>query len=257
MRKVQFITGRIYHIYNRGTDKRLIFLDRDDYLRWNSLLYHFARFDYPFSLLNRRLKQIRFSSSVSPASLREEMEKHYCLKPRPVDILFHCSMPNHYHLGLRQTRENGISYFMHKVGIGYSTYFNIRHERSGRLFEGTFKAKPVESDEQLIYLSWYIHVNPSTAGIVKLSELDSFSWSSLPVYLGKRKPFVCNPELVLGLFGNSKEKYKKFIFGSPESEHKRCLRGVCIDDDFGWYKEEKEKKERRRREFVKVLSEQL
>ena len=77
-----------------------------------------------------------------------------------VEILVFTLMPNHFHLLLKQKQENGISKFMHKLGVGYSMYFNQKYERTGSLFQGTYKAIPVNNDSYFIHLPYYIHLNP-------------------------------------------------------------------------------------------------
>jgi len=71
-----------------------------------------------------------------------------------------CLMPNHFHLLLREVRENGISEFVHKLLTGYSMYFNTRYHRKGSLFEGTFSAKHLDRDPYLKYQYAYINLNP-------------------------------------------------------------------------------------------------
>lgn len=82
-----------------------------------------------------------------------------------VDVGAYCLMPNHFHLLIREKMENGISLFMEKLATAYSMFFNKKNERTGGLFEGTFKATHANDDEYLKYLFAYIHLNP-----VKLIE---------------------------------------------------------------------------------------
>ena len=141
-----FVFEEFYHIYNRGTERRLIFLDNKDRTRFLSLLY----------LCNNRLPIHRSDFvNTSLADLlvipREELL---------VDIGAYCFMPNHFHLLIKERTEGGISIFMQKVLTAYTMYFNKRYERSGSLFQGRFKAEHLSTDNYLKYIFAYNHLNP-------------------------------------------------------------------------------------------------
>jgi len=138
------------------------------------------QYDYPFSFLKRRLKRARSPEEKQKIFLHLETRK---IKP-PVEIIAFCLMPNHYHLTLKQLTLKGISTFMHKLGTSFTNYFNIRQKRSGRLFETTFKAVIVDSEEQLLHLSRYQHLNPRKLNLKTSKQLINYPWSSLATYLG-------------------------------------------------------------------------
>lgn len=142
-RKFSFAIDEYYHIYNRGTDKRTVFLDEEDWQRFSALLY----------LCNSE-RNIVFRDI--PIGLAYGYERGETL----VDIGAYCLMPNHFHMLLREKVQSGISLFMQKFSTAYSMYFNIKYERSGGLFEGPFRAKHADSDNYLKYLFSYIHLNP-------------------------------------------------------------------------------------------------
>ena len=147
-RILPFSTGEYYHIYNRGTEKRDIFLDKADYLRFIVLLY-----------ISNNTDVVHISNHINQGrSLMKMLDIDK--KDSLVDIGAYCLMPNHFHILLKEKTENGISKFMKKLSTGYSMYFNKRYERTGRLFEGTFKSVHADSDEYLKYLFAYIHLNP-------------------------------------------------------------------------------------------------
>jgi putative transposase len=138
----------IYHVYNRGTDKRDIFLDKKDYERFLALLY-VCNGTKPVQLNNYKgltLEELLIS------------EKGEGL----VDIAAYCLMENHFHLLLHQRIEGGISKFMQKLITGYTMYFNTKYKRSGVLFQGKFKSQHAGEDRYLKYLLSYIHLNPPT-----------------------------------------------------------------------------------------------
>ena len=180
MRKEQFVKGEWYHIYNRGVDKRIIFTSDRERLRFIHSMYLFNNFqNIPQRLDVLKLEPREFLIPIEPY----------------VDIVAACLMPNHYHFLMSPLQDGGISKFLHKVGLSYTNYFNKLHERKGRLFESTFKAKHVDSHDYATYLTQYIHLNPVDLFRTKsgtketLSAVKTYPWSSLPIYLGKVSPF--------------------------------------------------------------------
>lgn len=147
-RKFDFSIGEYYHLYNRGTDKRVIFMDRNDHNRFVVLL-HLCNGIEGVDISNRIREGRTFTDLIN-----------IDVSERLVDIIAYCLMPNHFHLLIREKQEGGISLFMQKLSTAYSMYFNKKHERSGSLFEGKFKAKHADTDEYLKYLLAYIHLNP-------------------------------------------------------------------------------------------------
>jgi putative transposase len=151
-RNTPLAPSEFYHVYNRGVDKRTIYETPEDHIRFQQLLY--------------------VANSAHPTALKDIRDKHqniyeYDRKDQLVAIGAYCLMPNHFHILLTPLVDSGISKFMGKVTTGYSMYFNKKHARTGRLFEGAFKAKHADSDEYLKYLFAYIHLNP-----VKLIQSD-------------------------------------------------------------------------------------
>lgn len=120
-------------------------------------------------------------------------------------------MPNHFHLILKQLTDNGVSRFVSNVSNGHAKYFNAKHRRVGPLYQGPFKAVRVETDEQLLHLTRYVHLNPVTAFLIEPKDLENYSWSSLGEYLGKKNKGICTVELVRNFFKNN-DDYRKFVF---------------------------------------------
>jgi len=137
-----------------------------------------------------------------------------------IEILAFCLMKNHFHLLLRQVLNKGIGTFTSNIQNGYARYFNIKSERKGPLFQSVFKAVMIETDEQLLHVSRYIHLNPSTSYLVEIKNLTTYPWSSLPLYFkdGKETSFT-NTKFILGSFKN-KENYKDFVFDQAEYQRK-------------------------------------
>ncbi len=139
---VPLITDEVYHIFNRGIDKRDIFMDKGDILRFYQSL-HFFNSNEPI---------VNFDSAKVQTKLN-------VLRNKLVTIKAYSLLPNHFHLILVQKEEGGISEFMKRVLGGYTSYFNQKYERTGSLFQGTFKRVHVNSDEQYNYLLAYVNEN--------------------------------------------------------------------------------------------------
>ena len=206
MRKIAFAPGEYYHCYNRGTDRRKIFLTPKDHLRFMVLLY-VCNSDKDIHPSNFRTKNI--------------IELFNIERGRPlVAIGAWCLMPNHFHLLLKETKEGGISLFMHKLGVAYTMYFNKRSHRVGALFQSTFKAEHVDEDRYLKYLFSYIHLNPvklidskwKERGLKNLKETKKFlgiyEYSSYLDFLKIKRPQ--NKILNTAEFPNYFEKLKDF-----------------------------------------------
>ena len=149
-RKFDFEVDEYYHIYNRGNDKRLIFISDSDRNRFVRSL---------FLLNNQNAIEMR-NYGGQPSVKVFDSEKRRKREEVLVDIGAYCLMPNHFHLLVREKNEGGLSQFMLKLLTSYSMYFNLKHKRAGSLFESRFKATHVDSDRYLHYLFAYIHLNP-------------------------------------------------------------------------------------------------
>jgi len=214
MRKVVFTNGHYYHVYNRGVEKRDIFMDEKDYFRFIHDLYEFNDRNHVLNL------NFRFKSNYgAPSSIVLEKKKERELL---VEIICFCLMPNHFHLILKQLIDGGISLFMQKLA-GYVYYFNLKYQRIGPLFQGKFKAIEIDNENYLLHLSRYIHLNPleliepdwKEKGIRNWQKaikfLESYRWSSYLDYLGiKNFPSLIQRDLINNYFKNPAD-YKNFI----------------------------------------------
>ena len=139
---VLLVTGEIYHIYNRGVDKRNIFENENDYLRFYQSLIFFNRTE-PVVCFRDAAEGYRVGDNTEPL----------------VEVIAYSLLANHYHRLLKQVSDNGVSEYMKRTGVGYTGYFNDKYKRSGSLFQGTFKRVLVETDEQYNYLFAYVNEN--------------------------------------------------------------------------------------------------
>ncbi len=176
IRYMPLVTGEIYHVLNRGVAGQTIFPDVRANQRFLQLLNYYQYLEAP----------VKFSSFLTiNRDDRETLERQLLKSGRRwVEIIAYCLMPNHFHLLVRQVADRGIFQFIRRTGISYSRYFNLRHDRFGPLLQGVFKAVRVESEEQLIHVIRYIHINPYVGLVVKKEGLADYPWSSLPDYLG-------------------------------------------------------------------------
>ncbi len=202
-RIVALVPGEYYHTYNRGADKRIIFLDDADRRRFVELLY--------------------LANTTSPINVRDVRRRELSVfdfdrKMQRVHIGAYCLMPNHFHILLTAAQENGVQDYMQKLLTAYSMYFNKRYARTGTLFEGRFKSEHVDSDEYLKYLFSYIHLNPvkliqsdwKEVGIRDLKKvrayLDAYAYSSLHDYFVIREESkILDQDKFPGFFSTKKE----------------------------------------------------
>lgn len=146
--------GKVFHVYNRGVDKRKIFMQDSDY----------SCFLWTLQVRNKVVS---------------------CESNRYVSILAYCLMPNHYHLLVEELFEGGLAMFMSRVGNSYTKTFNSKYRRAGRLFESRYKSVNVLRDNQLTCLVDYIHQNPVRAGLVERDV--RYKWSSSREFMFKLK----------------------------------------------------------------------
>lgn len=180
----------LYHVLNRGVDKRNIVMDDSDKKRFVADLL-FMNSSSPVENLN-----FYFASSM-------DVGRPYTLDPPSEEeklIILHgwCLMGNHYHLLLSERVEHGLSLFLKKLNGGYAKYFNEKYDRTGALFQGRTKRKLITTDAYFLYILHYIHFNPldylkgaqtwrekRIANATKaLAWLQEYRWSSFQDYSG-------------------------------------------------------------------------
>jgi putative transposase len=187
-----FVEGGYYHIYNRGNSKQNIFLDDQDRDRFVKLLYlcnSKISFNFREDIVKQKIDAFDFDREGEIVSIGAWV-----------------LMPNHFHLYITPCprchlgQDKEVSCFMKKLCTSYSMYFNKRHERTGKLFEGVFKSVHIETDEHAKYNFSYIHLNPvklidqnwKENGVKNIKKtlqfLDKYKWSSYPDYKGIRRP---------------------------------------------------------------------
>jgi len=197
--------GAIYHITCRGVERRNLFVDDKDRVRWLRVL----------------------SREVPDCSIR---------------LYLYCLMPNHFHLLLETPRAN-LSQFMHKLETAYTVYFNLRHRRAGHLMQGRYGARLVQGNEYLLKLSRYIHLNPVRIEALanapleaRLKALRAYAWSSYQMYAGIQAPadFLDAAPLlglVAGGLGDPRQGYGRFVevgLAEDDVEFEELLRSASL-----------------------------
>jgi len=213
--------GDIYHILNRGVEKRKIFSNKKDYMRFVYNLYDFNNIDITIKSYYQRRKQSQLAvcsavvcSAVAPPNIPQKKEL--------VDILCWCLMPNHIHVLVREKIDKGASEFSRKIIGGYTSYFNKINDRSGVLFQGRTKIIPIKTDKHFLHLPFYIMANPigllesnwkengAQNPLKALEFLKSYKYSSFLDIIGKENfPFIINKKLFFEFFDSNERQFGK------------------------------------------------
>jgi len=224
-------TGEVYHVYNRGVDKRVIFDDDQDRIRFVHDLWEFND-RKPAQYIDRRVLPDDLSALMYEVGLPTSKQRRS--REKLVDILAWVLMPNHFHLILRPRVDNGVTIFMRKLGTGYVNAFNLKKDRVGPLFQGVYKFKHINREAHFCYLPHYIHLNPialTPNGDQKtlLAFLDSYRWSSFQDYCGKTNfPSIIETQFIAETFG-SKDNYRNELIEWLREGEDAVLGDVLLD----------------------------
>lgn len=210
-RKSPIVTSEIYHVFNRAVARIPIFVTSNNFLRFLDLINYYRFKNTPVSFSQFR--------SIEKGQREEIFNNLIKENNQQVEIMAFCLMDNHFHFLLKQKSDLGIVKFISNLQNSYAKYFNIKTDRTGPLFQPMFKAVRVTTEEQLLHVSRYIHLNPSTSYLIEIKNLENYPWSSLLNYLKTGKfPFV-NTDIILGII--TKKNYKEFVF--DQAEYQRVL----------------------------------
>ena len=222
-----------YHTYNRGVEKRKIFIDGSDYLRGVHDLYEF---NDKGASTNMYRRIVRFTTSHNLGKTRDRL----------VDIGVWGLMPNHYHIFSSPIKDTGLTMFHKKFGGGFANFFNKKYKRSGTLFQGRYKKVLVDNDTQALQLICYIHANPldlwkpnwkekgltgsEIQNALKFLEKD-YRWSSHLDWWGiKNFPSLIDKNFMSRFFDNP-EEYRKFFIDWLKYYEKNIqnIKGVIME----------------------------
>lgn len=211
--------NEIYHVFNRSVGKENIF-DNRWYLTHSLELINYYR--YP--------QKIRYSKfKTLPLELKDAYFTSFKQCIPLVDIYAFAFMPNHYHLLVKQNEDRGIYRFLSNFQNSFAKYFNLKNNRHGSVFQNSFKAKRVESDEDFMHISRYIHLNPVTSYIISLEKLSDYPWTSYPFYIEENKNIFINSEYIKEKFKPIK-KYIKFVADQADYQKElHQIKNLMID----------------------------
>lgn len=213
-RRTRIVVGEIYHIFNRSVASQPIFIRQKDYLRALEVIkyYSYSKTNLRFSHF-QRLPLKQKSDFIASLSKNGNVEKR-------IKILAFCLMPNHIHFLIKEEINHGITTFMRNFQNSYAKYYNIKTKRAGALFQSMFKAVRIETEEQILHVSRYIHLNPYSSYIVKRKEdLNNYQWSSFPEYISKQKPEIVSTDILSEYFP-SVEKLISFTLNQADYQRK-------------------------------------
>lgn len=217
MRKYALTDGSIYHVFTKSIAGFQVFRIHSDYERMQGLLKYYQ--------IAKPL--IRFSLFVELKDKKNYYRKNVDENDKLVELKAYCLMPTHIHLMLRQLKGDGVSIFMGNILNSYSRYFNIKNKRKGPLWESRFKNVEVSTDEQLLHLSRYIHLNPSTANLVEKPE--DWKYSSYKEYIEDvdSEDRLCN---FAGLLNIQPVDYKEFVSSRKDYQRELArMKDLCLE----------------------------
>jgi putative transposase len=205
LRTTSFAPGEHYHICVRGNNKQDIF--RNDYDR-KRLLFLILHLQSPESILNIGREASKYWKNGMWNTDIDLISR--IIKTRYVALEAFALMTNHLHLAVREVEELGIVRYMQRVLNAYAKYANAKYETVGHFFQGPYRAVHIEDNDQLLYLSTYIHRNPrELPGMV--GKEHEYTWSSYQDYLDhNRFGKLLDPSLVLDQF-ESVHDYRAFV----------------------------------------------
>lgn len=217
----EYDAGGYYHLYNRGVEKRDIFVDQDDCQKFLSYLKLYLD---PATLQGQSLKAEN-GSTIPPS-------RHYKNFHDTIELHAYCLMPNHFHMLIKQVEDRSMEGFMRAIMTKYVMYFNKKYQRVGSLFQGRYKCVKLTSEEQFTYVSKYIHRNPlpDIPTRTVLEGLVDYKYSSYGNYLGLFSQSWVKTDDILHYFAKTgPNSYKSFV---EESGDISIVYNQMIDLDY-------------------------
>ncbi len=221
-----YVENSYYHLYNRGVEKRIIFQDSQDYAVFLNYLKEY--------LLPKDEQNLRNKLTDPNISYKEKDKIIKLLRlnnfTNEITLIAYCLMPNHFHLLVKQKSNYSIDMFMQSLCTRYTMYFNRKYKRVGPLFQSVYKAVLVNTDEQFLYLTRYIHKQTLASQGETLQGIKGYKQpSSYQDYIGKRNTPWIHPEDVLANFSITipSLSYESFVSQEEELE---AIGKLTIDD---------------------------
>lgn len=219
----KYIANGYYHIYNRGVEKRIIFIDQQDYAVFLSYLKEY--------LLPKNEKELHERLSDPQISPKEKDKVLRLLRMNnfagEITLLAYCLMPNHFHFFVKQKEAESIDRFVQSLATRYTAYFNRKYKRVGSLYQGVYKAVLITSEQHFLHLSRYIHRQALASQGETLREQQPCSYLE---YLGRRKSAWIHPEEILSYFDktNPNLSYENFV---KQYDDGQLLQKLTLEED--------------------------
>lgn len=206
--------GEYYHIYNRGMKKQRVFLDPLDYARFLCMILYCQSITTINNITYSSAGFIKHSMfNIKPGTVQKILDN------RTVELVAFILLPNHFHLLVKGVGENGsgISTYMQRILNGYTKYFNAKYEQNGHLFQGRFQRVHIADNNQLLYISAYIHKN--CREFPKWRDREQlYRWSSYQDYVRENRwGKLLQPEIILDQFKDRRE-YQSWVKNSSAKD---------------------------------------
>ncbi|GAB4218604.1 MAG: hypothetical protein Fur009_0040 [Candidatus Microgenomates bacterium] len=214
MRKNKFLAGEFFHVFNKSIANFGIFND----------LKNSNRFYANICYYNQLTITDRFSFFIEKNT--EYNPDIFLLNDKSiVKIIAYCIMPDHYHLLLKILKDNLLSVYISKIENSYTRYFNTKYKRKGPLWQSRFKAVRIKNNEQLLHVSRYIHLNPTTSFLVENPQ--DWQYSSYKRFIND-KNFLKNQIYEISI--NDPLDYKKFVENNKDYQQKlKQIKKLILD----------------------------
>ncbi|KKQ77522.1 MAG: hypothetical protein A3A96_02495 [Candidatus Zambryskibacteria bacterium RIFCSPLOWO2_01_FULL_39_39] len=210
-----FAKGSIYHLYNRGNNKEVIFRDEQDY---RAFLF---RLGLGLGIEKGDLNECEITKSP------KSRIRIGSLEPNSFKLHAFCLMPNHFHLLIEQCGDESVSKLILRVSTSFSKYINLKHKRVGYVFQDRFKSVRIETNPQLMLISSYIHMNPVKDSLVNKPE--EYKWSSYNDFIIDKKNPILHKQFLTEIFGGT----KNFINENTKLYKRIVSKGAFDIFDFG------------------------
>lgn len=220
----QYIANSYYHIYNRGVEKRDIFLDEQDCGVFLSYIKEYLLPKNEGELL-KRLAEPTVTHSEKDKILKLLRLNNFATE---IKLIAYCLMPNHFHFLIKQNNASSIDKFMNSLATRYTMYFNHKYKRVGSLYQSVYKAVLIKNDDHLLHLTRYIHKQALPPTSSQGEALKGYP-SSYSEYIGKRKTEWLFPDEILKFFSDKTPQlsYKSFVSSQEEPS---ILKDLAIED---------------------------
>ncbi len=206
------VNKEIYHVFNRSVGNEILLSNKRNLQHILDLVDYYR--------YSQKIRYSQFQTLIK--DFKKTYENNFRNQLPLVEIYAYAFMPNHYHFLLRQLQDNGIETFIRILQNSFAKYFNIKYDRHGALFQSTFKARRVETDEEFVHVSRYIHLNPVTSFMIDFNELSSYPWTSFPIYSRDSLNRFVNANEIIGRFV-TREKYVQFVADQVDYQRRRGI----------------------------------